>query len=149
MIEGPLIACTLSVLYYLSHVDICLILIWSIFTAQFTYEPLPLIATVLLAVFWNLTLLGVFLVTTFLPQYTRKGFLTLAIIGALIPNLFAHPLHIHPVRLLLRVGITFLLPKEYKWYVCVPEWFIGIVIWRMLRHHYPTPTTRRSQSEIV
>ena len=132
------VAPAVAVLYYLEHVEICLVIVWSLFTYTFTYEPIPLIATILLAVFWNLIILGVLLITTFLPQYTRKGYLVLAVVGALIPNLFAHPLHIHPLRLLIRGGITLILPKRYIWYICVPEWFIGIIIWRMLRHHYPS-----------
>jgi len=135
-----LLVCLLSTLYYLEHTHICIVIVWSIFTAQFIYIDMPLLATILFAIFWNLVLLGVLLITTFLPQYTRKGFLCLAVVGALLPNLFAHPLHIHPVRLAIRAGITFILPKKYIWYVCVPEWFIGIVIWRMLRHHYPSPS---------
>ena len=138
MIYGPLVACVGAWLYYLEHVEVCLVLAWSIFTHAFIYEPMPIITTILLAVFWNLVILGVLLVTTFLPQYTRKGYLALAIVGALIPNLFAHPLHIHPIRLFIRIGITTILPKQHIWFICVPEWFIGIIIWRMLRHHYPT-----------
>lgn len=140
MIPGPVVASAVAVLYYLEHVEACLVIVWSLFTYAFTYQPMPLIATILLAVFWNLVILGVLLITTFLPQYTRKGYLVLAVVGALIPNLFAHPLHIHPLRLFMRVGITLILPKQYIWFICVPEWFIGIVIWRMLRHHYPTKT---------
>lgn len=140
MILAPVVTILLSILYYMKHVEICLVLVWSVFTSNFIYSPIPLIASVLLAVFWNIILVAIFIITTFLPQYERKGFLALAIAGALIPNLFAHPLHIHPIRLLIRIAITALLPKKYIWYVCVPEYFIGIVIWRMLRHHYPNPT---------
>ena len=139
MILEPVVIILLAVLYYMEYVEICLVLVWTVFTSAFKYTPIPLIASVLLAVFWNIILLAVFLLTTLLPKYERKGFLILAIVGACIPNLFAHPLHIHPIRLLIRIGITALLPRKYIWYVCVPEYFIGIVIWRMLRHHYPTP----------
>jgi hypothetical protein len=139
MIEAPLIVGCLSALYYMEYHELFLVLVWCIFTSRFVYYPIPLIATILLAVFWNLVILAVFIITTFLPQYERKGFLILSVVGACIPNLFAHPLHIHPIRLLIRIGITAILPRKYIWYVCAPEYFLGIVIWRMLRHHYPKP----------
>lgn len=140
MIIGPVLVTLTSILYYMQHVEWCLVVVWAIATYPFTL-PLQLLPTVLLAVFWNILLAAVLVITTLLPQYTRKGFFICAVVGALIPNLFAHPLHVHPIRLALRLAIVHIVPKDYIWYVIVPEWFIGIVIWRMLRHHYPTQVT--------
>lgn len=134
----PILVLAVSILLYKQQTRLAHVITWSVATSTFTFQ-LPLIAYILLAVLWNLILLGVCLVTTLLPSTTRKGILFTAITGALIPNLFAHPLHVHPIRLVLRIAITYVLPPEYVWYIITPEWFIFAIMWKMLRDHYPIP----------
>ena len=133
----PLLVVAVATLHFKDQTQLAHVIAWAVGTSYLRVE-IPLIATILLAVLWNLILLGVALTTTFMPHTQRKGILCAAVCGAILPNLFAHPLHIHPVRLVLRILITSALPKEYVWYIITPEWFIFVVIWKMLRHHYLT-----------
>jgi len=131
----PIIVVAVATLHYKNQTRLAHVISWAVGTSYLTAD-MPLIASILLAILWNLILLAVALITTFMPQTHKKGMLCAAVCGAILPNLFAHPLHVHPVRLLLRILITYGLPNDYVWYLITPEWFIFVVIWKMLRHHY-------------
>jgi hypothetical protein len=132
----PVLTVWLAVLWHLRREHLALVTAYAYLTASFLY-PLSVLFTVIVGGIWSIAVTSGLVFATLMPRHERAVFAILAIVGALVPNMFAHPKHVHPIHLTLRTIAVALLPEPHVWLLLTPDWCILVVIWRMLRHAYP------------
>lgn len=139
-VPAPILVAWLAVLIFRGRTTLAYAAAYAHATAAFRV-PVSLVTAVVLGGAWSVFVTTVLVLATVVPKHERLLALIAAVVGAAMPNMFLHPLHVHPIHLGVRAIVTALLPDEYTWLLLTPDWAVLIVVWRTLKQAYPPRRT--------